>query len=187
MGFSSDLDNDFHYPFHSHEDHFGSHEDTDLQFHDDDHGSSFRMDIFIPIVVCFVIFLLCTLCGVCCRKKRNAGAIFSSPVIVTSSTHTTAAGPYPVTVAVPAATIQQTAAPYGQPGVYPMPQTGYSAPYPPAQTQQAAAPYPPASGAGSSMPMPGNPTGMNPPSYDQVVGNDAYQKQSPYNPSYGGN
>ncbi|XP_055702422.1 protein shisa-5 isoform X3 [Phlebotomus papatasi] len=147
------------------------------------------MDIFIPIVVCFVIFLLCTICGVCCRKKRNAGAVFSSPVIVTSSTHTTATGPYPVTVAVPAATIQQSAAPYGQPGVYPMPQpqsSGYPAPYPPAQTQQSA-PYPPVSGAGGSMPMPQNSTTMNPPSYDQVVSNDAYQKQAPYNPSYGGN
>uniref|UniRef100_A0A6B2E895 Putative conserved secreted protein n=1 Tax=Phlebotomus kandelakii TaxID=1109342 RepID=A0A6B2E895_9DIPT len=145
------------------------------------------MDIFIPIVVCFVIFLLCTLCGVCCRKKRNAGAIFSSPVIVTSSTHTTATGPYPVTVAVPPSTITQTAAPYGQPGVYPMPQAqsgGYPAHYPPAQ--QSSTPYPPASGAGG-MPMPGmNPT-MNPPTYDQVVSTDAYQKQSPYNPNYSGN
>ncbi|GAB0093830.1 integral component of membrane [Sergentomyia squamirostris] len=146
------------------------------------------MDIFIPIVVCFVIFLLCTLCGVCCRKKRNAGAIFSSPVIVTSTTHTTAAGPYPVTVAVPASTIQHSGAQYGQPGVYamPQPQSGagaYPAPYPPAQSH--AAPYPATSGAGS-MPMPGG-TNMNPPSYDQVVNNDAYQKQSPYNPNYGGN
>lgn len=108
---------------------------------------------------------------------------------MTSSTHTTATGPYPVTVAVPAATIQQSAAPYGQPGVYPMPQpqsSGYPAPYPPTQTQQSA-PYPPVSGAGGSMPMPQNSTTMNPPSYDQVVSNDAYQKQAPYNPSYGGN
>uniref|UniRef100_A0A1L8DPJ0 Putative conserved secreted protein n=1 Tax=Nyssomyia neivai TaxID=330878 RepID=A0A1L8DPJ0_9DIPT len=149
------------------------------------------MDIFIPILVCFVIFLLCTLCGVCCRKKRNNGAIFSSPVIVTSSTHTTAAGPYPVTVAVPAGTIQHTTTQYGQPGVYAMPQPqtgGYPAPYPPAQHQQAA-PYPPANAAaGGSMPMPGaNPSTMNPPSYDQVVGNDAYQKQAPYNPGYNAN
>lgn len=43
----------------------------------------FRMDIFIPIVVCFVIFLLCTICGVCCRKKRNAGAVFSCKYLVT--------------------------------------------------------------------------------------------------------
>ncbi|XP_059613377.1 protein shisa-5 isoform X3 [Phlebotomus argentipes] len=138
--------------------------------------------LFIPLI-CFLIFI----CMRAYKLRHQQRTIYGAPVIVTSSTHTTAAGPYPVTVAVPAATIQQTAAPYGQPGVYPMPQTGYSAPYPPAQTQQAAAPYPPASGAGSSMPMPGNPTGMNPPSYDQVVGNDAYQKQSPYNPSYGGN
>ncbi|XP_059613376.1 uncharacterized protein LOC132259666 isoform X2 [Phlebotomus argentipes] len=148
--------------------------------------------VIAPLIVTisFILCVICTMVGLFAGQhyaKKRQSSICETPVIVTSSTHTTAAGPYPVTVAVPAATIQQTAAPYGQPGVYPMPQTGYSAPYPPAQTQQAAAPYPPASGAGSSMPMPGNPTGMNPPSYDQVVGNDAYQKQSPYNPSYGGN
>uniref|UniRef100_A0A1B0CHQ7 Putative conserved secreted protein n=1 Tax=Lutzomyia longipalpis TaxID=7200 RepID=A0A1B0CHQ7_LUTLO len=142
-------------------------------------------------LIVILIVLICS--GVCegGRRYHNRGAIIHpTPVIVTSSTHTTAAGPYPVTVAVPAATIQQTSAQYGHPGVYPMPQPqtgGYPAPYPPTQTQQAA-PYPPASTAGGSMPMPGgNPSAMNPPSYDQVVGNDAYQKQAPYNPGYNAN
>lgn len=35
------------------------------------------MDIFIPIFVFFTIFVLCSLCGFCC-KKQNEGAIYSS-------------------------------------------------------------------------------------------------------------
>lgn len=38
------------------------------------------MDIFIPIFICFAIFVLCSLCGFCCRKQ-NEGAIFSSKKI----------------------------------------------------------------------------------------------------------
>ncbi|XP_055687982.1 MAPK-interacting and spindle-stabilizing protein-like isoform X2 [Lutzomyia longipalpis] len=151
------------------------------------------MAFLISGLILLLIPLICFLTFMCLRiykLKHQQRTVYGSPVIVTSSTHTTAAGPYPVTVAVPAATIQQTSAQYGHPGVYPMPQPqtgGYPAPYPPTQTQQAA-PYPPASTAGGSMPMPGgNPSAMNPPSYDQVVGNDAYQKQAPYNPGYNAN
>lgn len=35
------------------------------------------MDIFIPIFILFTVFVLCSLCGFCC-KNRNEGAIFSS-------------------------------------------------------------------------------------------------------------
>lgn len=39
----------------------------------DDH----KMDIIGPIIAVFVIFLLCTCCGLACKRKRE-GAIFSS-------------------------------------------------------------------------------------------------------------
>lgn len=41
------------------------------------------MDIFIPIFILFTIFVLCSLCGFCC-KNRNEGAIFSSKFLIIS-------------------------------------------------------------------------------------------------------
>lgn len=36
-----------------------------------------KMDIIAPIIVVFVIFMICTCCGLACKRKRE-GAIFSS-------------------------------------------------------------------------------------------------------------
>lgn len=69
--------------------------------------------------------------------------------------------PYPT--GAPMAGVPYPPAPYGQPqGMYPP----ASSPYPPQ-----AAPYPPQQE-------------MNPPTYTDVVGNQTYQKQAPYNPNY---
>lgn len=71
-----------------------------------------------------------------------------------------------------------------------MPMPGQYNPYTPPQTN---APYPtntpypmgmPQPGSGGAMPMPQNPAMMNPPSYNEVVGNEGYQKQAPYNPNF---
>ncbi|KRF97543.1 uncharacterized protein Dwil_GK20881, isoform D [Drosophila willistoni] len=120
------------------------------------------------------------------RKQRQLAksVIDSTPVVVTSATHT-APGGYPVTQLPP-------------PGYPPNPPNVYSpAPYPaqttgnvtvqmpmpqPGMPTHGVTPYPP-------MPQPGS---MNPPSYDMAVANpgpsvipSSYEKQAPYNPTYG--
>ncbi|XP_068145197.1 uncharacterized protein [Drosophila tropicalis] len=114
------------------------------------------------------------------KGKRKA----RTPVVVTSATHT-APGGYPVTQLPP-------------PGYPPNPPNVYSpAPYPaqttgnvtvqmpmpqPGMPTHGVTPYPP-------MPQPGS---MNPPSYDMAVASpgpsvipSSYEKQAPYNPTYG--
>ncbi|XP_023031823.1 extensin isoform X10 [Drosophila willistoni] len=118
----------------------------------------------------------------CCGKR--CGKVKTPPVVVTSATHT-APGGYPVTQLPP-------------PGYPPNPPNVYSpAPYPaqttgnvtvqmpmpqPGMPTHGVTPYPP-------MPQPGS---MNPPSYDMAVANpgpsvipSSYEKQAPYNPTYG--
>lgn len=41
------------------------------------HLISTKMDLFIPVFFIFVFFVICSLCGVCCRKSEQ-GAIYSS-------------------------------------------------------------------------------------------------------------
>ncbi|XP_053687383.1 protein shisa-5 [Sabethes cyaneus] len=164
------------------------------------------MDIFIPIVICFVVFLLFSLCGMCCRRNRDQGAIIATPVVITSTQHHV--GPYPVTqvgattTAMPAGTgavvLQQHTT---GTGVYPMPQPqmpNYNTTAPAYPTQ---APYPmqapppvqhqqyqqmPMPMPGSAPPaMPPSATMMNPPSYNEVV-SESYAKQAPYNPHFSG-
>lgn len=116
--------------------------------------------------------------------------LFLAPVVVVSEQHTNA-GPYPVTVQ--HQHTNMTAQPYPmmmqqqqqQPG---MPMPGNYGPYA-GQPGQApyptnAAPYPMAMPQPAVMPMPQNPAMMNPPSYNEVVGSEAYQKQAPYNPNF---
>lgn len=155
-------------------------------------------DFIGPIIVCVIIFILCSICGYCCRRKHQ-GAIYSTPVVVTSQTHTTSGG-YPITTTVQStasggfqATPYPTTMPMPQPvgnfsnppyptgfGAQPMPQPmSQTSPYPPAPGFQTnATPYPPAA---QSVPSAAS---QNPPSYDQVVGTDTYTKQAPYNPNY---
>ncbi|XP_023031807.1 protein shisa-5 isoform X2 [Drosophila willistoni] len=146
--------------------------------------------IFWSIFAVFVTFIVFCVCfSICCqwrRKKSNVKSkpVFESPVVVTSATHT-APGGYPVTQLPP-------------PGYPPNPPNVYSpAPYPaqttgnvtvqmpmpqPGMPTHGVTPYPP-------MPQPGS---MNPPSYDMAVANpgpsvipSSYEKQAPYNPTYG--
>lgn len=206
------------------------------------------MDIFIPIFIFFTIFVLCSLCGFCC-KNRNEGAIYSSkftttyprlnwfcntfyalcscrlllstliiifsvssyllaPVVITSQTHQPVGAPtaYPVHTGGVQTSYHHTvvSSQIMQPSM-PMPYNGSSAPYPtgPAHPmpgvasyppapygQQAtypptASPYPPQSTPypQQSAPYPAQPD-LNPPTYSDVVTNQSYQKQAPYNPNY---
>ncbi|XP_060653183.1 protein shisa-5 isoform X11 [Drosophila nasuta] len=147
---------------------------------------------FWGIFMFFVIaFLIMSCCGYCCSSKRH-GTVLSTPVVVTSATHT-APGGYPVTT-VPARTYQTTtyATPYPAqttgPNLtvqMPMPMPTAHSPMPGVQQPQGA-PYPPVQqypGAGAA--------NMNPPSYDAAMANSSpsvaapgYEKQMPYNPNY---
>ncbi|XP_046865454.1 extensin isoform X8 [Drosophila willistoni] len=142
--------------------------------------------IWLPIVIiCVLIIWISIFLRV--RQQRQfatARVVASAPVVVTSATHT-APGGYPVTQLPP-------------PGYPPNPPNVYSpAPYPaqttgnvtvqmpmpqPGMPTHGVTPYPP-------MPQPGS---MNPPSYDMAVANpgpsvipSSYEKQAPYNPTYG--
>lgn len=164
------------------------------------------MDIFIPIVIFFVLFVFFSLCGMCCRRRRDQGAVIATPVVITSTQHHV--GPYPVhvntsTAAAPGGVVLQQHSsgtgvyPMHQPGpvpqAMPQPMPGYNPtpggyppqPYPPQQQTQPLQQMP------MPMPMPGSApplhtqTMMNPPSYDSVV-TENYPKQAPYNPHYSG-
>ncbi|XP_068145192.1 uncharacterized protein [Drosophila tropicalis] len=141
---------------------------------------SFSYSVYLVLIVLF-----CCLCFVyckCCYFGNNRPV--ETPVVVTSATHT-APGGYPVTQLPP-------------PGYPPNPPNVYSpAPYPaqttgnvtvqmpmpqPGMPTHGVTPYPP-------MPQPGS---MNPPSYDMAVASpgpsvipSSYEKQAPYNPTYG--
>ncbi|XP_055606644.1 uncharacterized protein LOC129754533 [Uranotaenia lowii] len=160
------------------------------------------MDIFVPIAICFILFVFFSLCGMCCKRRRDAGAVIATPVVITSTQHHVA--PYPVTQipnqAAGPPMMQQHAT---GTGVYPMPQPMYNSmpgvEYPrqqqPMQQQQM---YPAQQGMPMPMPMP-QPGGisapmappvaaqamMDPPSYDQVV-TENYPRQAAYNPHYTG-
>lgn len=169
------------------------------------------MDIFIPIVIFFVLFVFFSLCGMCCKRRRDQGAIIATPVVITSTQHHV--GPYPVHVnntnsAAPAGVIMQhhnsgtgvypippvQAMPQPMPGYNPAPGGYPPQPYPPQQQQQQPQyqQYHPSSQMPMAMPMPGTAPPsvaaqamINPPSYDSVV-TDNYAKQAPYNPHFSG-
>ncbi|XP_037954106.1 protein shisa-5 isoform X4 [Teleopsis dalmanni] len=139
----------------------------------------------------FLFFSICMIIGFCWYRRRllKKAVVFSTPVVVTSATHT-APGGYPVTQMPPPGGYQTnvTVAPYPthqQPHMQmqmpmPMPMPGMQ---PSGGMQPHMAPYPPM-GAQSSA--------MNPPSYDVAVAGvgagypnqSAYEKQAPYNPSF---
>ncbi|KRF97542.1 uncharacterized protein Dwil_GK20881, isoform C [Drosophila willistoni] len=134
----------------------------------------------------FSIFFMTSMAVFLTRGRNQRAQLMKggAPVVVTSATHT-APGGYPVTQLPP-------------PGYPPNPPNVYSpAPYPaqttgnvtvqmpmpqPGMPTHGVTPYPP-------MPQPGS---MNPPSYDMAVANpgpsvipSSYEKQAPYNPTYG--
>ncbi|XP_062129476.1 uncharacterized protein LOC133841172 isoform X5 [Drosophila sulfurigaster albostrigata] len=151
--------------------------------------------VWIPILVIFCVFALFTILRILQVRRlrlQTATVINSSPVVVTSATHT-APGGYPVTT-VPARTYQTTtyATPYPAqttgPNLtvqMPMPMPTTHSPMPGVQQPQGA-PYPPV------QQYPGaNAANMNPPSYDAAMANSSpsvaapgYEKQMPYNPNY---
>lgn len=163
------------------------------------------MDIFIPIVIFFVLFVFFSLCGMCCKRRRDQGAVIATPVVITSTQHHV--GPYPVQVqhsnaAAPSGVVMQHH--NSGTGVYPMPPAqampqpmpGYN-PTPGGYPTQ---PYPVQHQAPQQMPMPmpmpmpssappapnvAAQAMMSPPSYDSVV-TENYAKQAPYNPHFTG-
>lgn len=165
------------------------------------------MDIFIPIVIFFVLFVFFSLCGMCCKRRRDQGAIIATPVVITSTQHHV--GPYPVHVHNANAAAPPTGGVIMQQhssgtGIYPMPSTqampqplpGYNAtpggyppqPYPPQQQHQPLQQMPmpmPMPMAGTAPPSVAAQATMNPPSYDSVV-TENYPKQAPYNPHFSG-
>ncbi|XP_034477086.1 protein shisa-5 isoform X7 [Drosophila innubila] len=148
------------------------------------------MDFWGIFMFFLLTFLIMSCCGYCCSSQRR-GTVLSTPVVVTSATHT-APGGYQVT-AIPATTYQPTtySTPYpaqtAAPNItvqMPMPMPSAQPPMPGMQPH--VAPYPPAQqfpGAGGA--------NMSPPSYDAAMANSApsvvpagYEKQMPYNPNY---
>ncbi|XP_037819186.1 protein shisa-5-like isoform X7 [Lucilia sericata] len=139
--------------------------------------------IILGLVACCIVCTI-SICAIiyCYRRCRKTNC--STPVVVTSATHT-APGGYPVTQMPVGATTtaypsQAYAAPYppqGAPTQMPMPMP-MPAGQPPVGMQPHLPPYPA--------------TNMNPPPYDVAVNcagagqvnNTGYQKQAPYNPNY---
>lgn len=152
-------------------------------------GKSRNRSYLEDIIDCFLTILMAKSKGYFAYPPY-VHVLLLAPVVVVSEQHTNA-GPYPVTVQ-HHHTANMTAQAYPmpqhqQPGGMPMP--GNYGPYPGSgMPQPHQAPYPtntpypmPQPGA---MPMPHNPAMMNPPSYNDVVGSEAYQKQAPYNPNF---
>ncbi|XP_043644093.1 annexin A11 isoform X5 [Drosophila teissieri] len=153
------------------------------------------MDFWGIFMFFLLTFLIMSCCGYCCTTRRQ-GAVLSTPVVVTSATHT-APGGYPVTQlpppGYPAGNAYVTSASYPAQTTsnvtvqmpMPMPhqnQQQMPMPMPGMQTHGVA--YPPYPGAGAAS--------MNPPPYDMAMANPGpsvmpagYEKQAPYNPHFG--
>ncbi|XP_039481969.1 annexin A11 isoform X5 [Drosophila santomea] len=153
------------------------------------------MDFWGIFMFFLLSFLIMSCCGYCCTTKRQ-GAVLSTPVVVTSATHT-APGGYPVTQlpppVYPAGNAYVTSTSYPAQTTsnvtvqmpMPMPQQNQQQmpmPMPGMQTHGVA--YPPYPGAGAAS--------MNPPPYDIAMANPGpsvmpagYEKQAPYNPHFG--
>ncbi|XP_054739270.1 protein shisa-5 isoform X3 [Anastrepha obliqua] len=143
------------------------------------------MDFWGLLTFIFLVMFFISCCSYCCTVKKR-GVVLSTPVVVTSTTHT-APGGYPVAQMPPATGYQQQAVypPYPTQatahGQMPMPMPAATSPAPGVQAY--VAPYPP-------MPT----ATMNPPSYEAAVAgvgvgqpnnaSSGYEKQAPYNPNY---
>ncbi|KAG5673395.1 hypothetical protein PVAND_003450 [Polypedilum vanderplanki] len=155
------------------------------------------MDVFFFIFIFFTVFVLCSMCGFCCKKK-DEGAIFSTPVVVTSTTHQAPGSNYvvptdqttvPSQQSMPYPMQNQSAMPYPSQPIALYPPMNAAAPYPPMPVGNAA-PYPPMNtGPISPYPPPiqSQQSMYSPPSYQEVISQAPYQKQAPYNPNYSGN
>ncbi|SPP75601.1 atrophin-1 isoform X8 [Drosophila guanche] len=150
------------------------------------------MDFWSVFMFFVLTFLIMSCCGYCCTSRRQ-GAVLSTPVVVTSATHT-APGGYPVTQLPPpgypagnAYAVPYPAQTTGNVTVQmpmPMQQQHQQMPMPMPGTHTHGVAYPPYPGAGAA--------NMNPPTYDMAVASPGpsvmpagYEKQSPYNPNFG--
>ncbi|XP_017008442.2 uncharacterized protein [Drosophila takahashii] len=150
------------------------------------------MDFWGIFMFFLLTFLIMSCCGYCCTSRRQ-GAVLSTPVVVTSATHT-APGGYPVTQLPPpgypagnayVAPVSYPAQTTGNVTVQmPMPMTHQQMPMPMPGMQTHGVAYPPYPGAGAAS--------MNPPPYDMAMANpgpsvmpSGYEKQAPYNPNFG--
>ncbi|XP_034120196.1 atrophin-1 isoform X1 [Drosophila guanche] len=154
------------------------------------------------IILCSIfVVVLCAILTVIIRsairkreqKAKDKGIIETTPVVVTSATHT-APGGYPVTQLPPpgypagnAYAVPYPAQTTGNVTVQmpmPMQQQHQQMPMPMPGTHTHGVAYPPYPGAGAA--------NMNPPTYDMAVASPGpsvmpagYEKQSPYNPNFG--
>ncbi|XP_008195909.1 nematocyst expressed protein 4 isoform X3 [Tribolium castaneum] len=165
------------------------------------------MDVLIPIIIFVLVFILFSICGFCCKRKREGTVYGPSPVVVPPypveprhPTPQSRAAPAPgfATHTPPYPTHNPHPLPAPVPGYYPLAVGATPVPYPPA----GAAPYPPAVGptpyppAGPPYPpgtAPYPDYGAQPPSYSEAVSQppvqplpakEGYTKQAPYNPNY---
>ncbi|KAJ8979638.1 hypothetical protein NQ317_001345 [Molorchus minor] len=141
------------------------------------------MEVFLAVVLCVIFLILFSLCGWCCKRKRdgtvyghaptvtiNAQPIHHTPVVnppyPVDARHPTpqVAGPHPPGFA-PNSAPYPASTPYGQPlpsiVASPYPPTGGSTPYPP---PAGGTPYPPV-----GAPYPPADHSINPPPYDVAV------------------
>nr|XP_016943488.1 MAGE-like protein 2 isoform X10 [Drosophila suzukii] len=152
------------------------------------------MDFWGIFMFFLLTFLIMSFCGYCCTSRRQ-GAVLSTPVVVTSATHT-APGGYPVTQLPPPGYPAGNA--YVAPVGYPAQTTGnvtvQMPMHPPHNQQQMPMPMPGMQTHGVAYPQyPGaGAASMNPPPYDMAMANpgpsvmpSGYEKQAPYNPNFG--
>ncbi|XP_068895916.1 uncharacterized protein [Tenebrio molitor] len=158
------------------------------------------MDVFVPIIIFVLLFLIFSICGFCCKRKREGTVYGPSPVVVppypVEPRHPTPHGgppgpgfatnhpPYPTHTPHPMPVPVFCPPPVGAaPTPYPS-----AAPYPPVGPT-GHAPYPPV--VGGTAPYPDY--SAQPPSYSEAIsqppvqpplGKEGYSKQAPYNPNY---
>ncbi|KAJ8926544.1 hypothetical protein NQ314_021083 [Rhamnusium bicolor] len=151
------------------------------------------MDIFMPIAICVIFLIAFSICGWCCKRKRE-GTVYG---LVVPPYPVDARHPTPHSSGPPAPGFAThnppypTHTPYPQPGIAHYPPTGGSStPYPP---HAGSTPYPPAVGAPYPPTSGSIDYNAHPPPYDVAVSSppvqplpvkEAYGKQSPYNPNF---
>nr|CAI5835602.1 unnamed protein product [Callosobruchus analis] len=166
------------------------------------------MDIFLPIAICVIFIILFTICGWCCKRKRE-GVVYGYGTTTTATDVIQATPvvnpPYPVhhqtspapgfPVNNPPYPTHTPAHPHPQPASMPYPSSGGHPPYPPGPypptstgpyPQTGPTPYPPASGGDYGQPPPYDVAVSSPPPVQPPPIREAYGKQSPYNPDYKG-
>ncbi|XP_030764729.1 protein lifeguard 1-like isoform X2 [Sitophilus oryzae] len=153
------------------------------------------MDLVGPIIVFIIIIIIVSICGWCCKRKREGTVYGYGPGNVTVTTQPVPQQPYPVHGGPPPGVYGGTSYP---PPSMPLPQAGYYPPPPMGYPPHGAYPPGPAPGGSPYQPPGGYPPHPGfqhqPPPYDIAVSqppmhppqpiHEGYGKQAPYNPSY---